>query len=179
MPSQKKINQVRSINDSLKKYENFVLIKYTGITTEVFEKLRKSLRKTGSTLSIIKNALFEKAVRILSLKNKLFEEVVENFFPLKNPTAIIYFGKDWSSPLKAFHDFISSQTGFSFKIGLLDKIIYDEAEMTKIARLPTKDQLVAQMIANMTGPSRKLVGSLKFNINKFVYILKQKSKGAR
>ena len=174
MPSLKKIAQVQSINDSLNKNKNFILFKHGSIATPKFEKLRMELKKTGSSLTVIKNTLFEKAVNILSTKVSVFKNMKKKFFPLREPTAIVYLGESWNQPLKAYYDFAQDQKNFSFKFGLLDNQIYDSPELEKISLLPTKDQLVAKLIGSLTNPTRKLVYTTKYHLNKLVFILKHK-----
>jgi len=175
MASLKKIAQVQSIDQSLKQTKNFVLLKYSEVPTQLFDGLRKSLKKANSALSVVKNSLFEKAINILSSNDKLFKNLKKNFFPLKESTLIIYLGEDWSRSLKQFSDFSANKKNFTFKFGILDQIIYDSAQLTKIAQLPAKDQLIAKIIGGLTNPARRFTLATKFNINKFVYILKQKS----
>lgn len=176
MPSSKKITQVQSINQSLTKNKNFILFRYGSIATTKLESLRKDLKKTNSSLTILKNALFEKAINILSSKETVFKNLKKSFFPLKEPSAIIYLGENWSLPLKTYNNFVRDQKNFSYKFGLLDNQIYDPATLEKISLLPAKDELIAKLIGNMTNPSRRLVYSTKYQLNKFVYILKNKAK---
>ncbi|PJC81249.1 50S ribosomal protein L10, partial [Candidatus Roizmanbacteria bacterium CG_4_8_14_3_um_filter_36_10] len=55
MASLKKIAQVQSIDQSLKQTKNFVLLKYSEVPTQLFDGLRKSLKKANSALSVVKN----------------------------------------------------------------------------------------------------------------------------
>jgi ribosomal protein L10 len=58
----------------------------------------------------------------------------------------------------------------------LDNELYDQNQLLKISRLPGKDQLAVKIISSLQSPTRKFIYSFRFNINKFVYLLKQKSK---
>jgi len=44
-----------------------------------------------------------------------------------------------------------------------------------MAELPSKEELLGKIIGSMKSPMSKFVYALKFNTNKLVYILKQKS----
>jgi ribosomal protein L10 len=78
--------------------------------------------------------------------------------------------------LNTFFKFIEKEKTLSFNVGLLDNNIYDPTEMSRIAQLPGKNQLIGQIIGSLKSPANKLVYSMKFNMNKFVYILKEKAK---
>lgn len=167
--------RVKKIGDSIIDNKNFILVKYHAINTHTFNDLKIKLKKAGSSLTIIKNTLFEKTINILSKKEKKLKDIKTKFFPLKDPTAIIYLGENWSNALKTFYDFVKDIKNISFKLGILDKVLYDNDQLLKISKLPTKDELIAKIISSFRSPAQKLVYSMNYNLNKFVYILKQKS----
>ncbi len=176
MASIQKKSQVDLINNLLKDKTNFLLIRIDKTTHQSLETLRKELKKTDSTFKVIKNTLFQKALN-LSTKNKpLFKELRKKFFPLKYPSALITFGKDWSGGVKALYNFIQKEKSLSFKLALLDDTLYTDEETGKIAQLPGRDELIAKIISGLKSPASKFVYSLKFNMNKFVYVLKAKGK---
>lgn len=176
MVSQKKINQVKALNEIINQNPNFLLIKFERTTHQNLESLRKDLKKKGAKLKVIKNTLFEKAINLNLQKEKIFQTVKKNFFPLKENSALVYFEKDWSEGLKTLFDFIKKDKTISFKFGVLDNSIYKETELEKIAQLPNRKELIAKIIGVFRSPTQRFVYSLKFNLNKFVYILKEKSK---
>lgn len=179
MPNSKKITQVKLITDSLNVNKHFIILKYRGVTTKTLEQLRKKLKPINSSLTIIKNTLFEKTINILSVKNKFFKRIRERFFPLKEPSIIIYLGKDWHNALKTYYNFTQNLENFAFRFGILEDEIYDKAQLINISEIPPKDQLVAKLLNQFSDPGRRLVYSMKFNISKLVYILNQKSTEGR
>ena len=177
MVSKQKKTAVESFVDKLQKNSNFVLIKFEKTTHQTLEALRKELRKQGSSFSIVKNTLFEKAINKLMLQNKSLKELKKKFFPLKDTSALLSLGSDWSKGLHSFYEFIQKEKTLDFKFGLLDHQNYDASALTQIAQLPGKDQLLAKIIWSMKTPASRLVYALKYNTQKFVFILNQKSKG--
>ncbi len=175
MANLKKITQVKQLTESLKENQNFILLKYNALSTKILEELRKKLKRENSRLTIVKNSLFQKTLNILSAKNEIYRLLKQKFFPLKQPSAIIYFDQDWSSALKIYHQFTNDLKNFSFKFGLLDGQIYDENQLAKIAQLPSKNELIAKLRGQFNIPSRRFVYALRFNIAQFTGILKQKS----
>lgn len=178
MASQKKIAQVESLAKIVDKNKNFILLKHTKTTHKNLEELRKNLKKNKSYLDVIKNTLFEKTINKLSAKDKLLLDLRKKFFPIREPSAIMYFDSDWSGGLNSLHKFIQKDKTVSFKFGLLDGQLYDQPTMERIAELPSKDQLIAKIIGSFKSPAQRLVYSMKFNLTKFAIILNQKSKKA-
>ncbi len=173
--TQKK-SQVDSLKTLLKDKSNFLLVKIDKTTHQNLESLRRELKKTNTTFKVIKNTLFQKALNISADKKPLFKELRKKFFPLREPSALITLDKDWSAGLKAFYSFIQKEKTLSFKFALLDENLYTDEETGKIAKLPGRGELVGKIIGSLKSPTTKFVYSLKFNINKLVYIFQQKAK---
>ena len=175
MVNQKKINEVEDLIESLKQSKNFVLIKFERTGHKNLESLRFELKKVNSKLKVFKNTLLEKAINRLSQKDKIYRDLKKKFFPLKNNTAILTFGHDWNQGLSIFYQFSKKETSLAFKLSLLDGVPYDENETIRIAGLPGKNQLIAKIIGSLKKPITSLDFSMKFGMNKFIYILKSKS----
>lgn len=175
MVNQQKKLQVNKLNNLLKEKSNFLLVKVDKATHKSLENLRKQLRKNNSSLKVIKNTLFEKAVNLF-VNNQLFFDLKKKFFPLKYSSALITFDKNWDQALKTIFQFIEKEKTLAFKFGLLEKSLYSNEELERIAKLPSRSQLMGKIIASLKSPTNKLVYSLKFNMNKIVYLLKEKSK---
>ncbi len=178
MVSNQKKSAVQSFVEKLQKNSNFALIKFDKTTHQALETLRKSLKKEQSSFSVIKNTLFEKAINKLALKNKNLKELKKKFFPLKDTSALLSLGEDWNKGLSAFYQFTQKEKTLDFRFGILDDQNYDSLTLSQIAQLPGKDQLMAKIIGSMKSPMGKLIYSLKYNTNKFVYILSTKSKSS-
>lgn len=176
MVSLQKQSQVDQLSKTLTASSNFILIKFDKTNHHSLEKLRKELKKNDARLSVIKNSLLEKAINKLSTTNKLFIDFRKKFLPLKENTAVLMLEGDWSKGLNAFYQFAKTEKSLSFKFGTLDKALYSQPEVERIAQLPGKDVLMAKIIGSMKSPMSKVVYAMKYNTQKFVYILQQKAK---
>ena len=176
MASKKKLILVQQIQDLLTKYQNFALIKIDKTNHQTLESLRKELKKNQAKFKVVKNTLFEKSIDKLTPTHKIFTNLKKSFFPLRETSALLFLEKQWSRGLKTFYQFIKKETSLSFKFGLLDGQTYADSEILKIAQLPEKEQLLANLIRTFKSPATRAVYSIKFNLNKLVYILNAKSK---
>lgn len=178
MVQQQKLDIVHKIQDFLTKNANFSFIKIDKTKHQALESLRKDLKKTKSSLRVMKNTLLEKAVSKLSEKDKKFAEIKKTFFPLKERSALLLLDTDWSKGLGTFYQFSKKDTTVSFKFGLLDGAAYDKATLLQIAQLPGKDQLMANIVSSFKSPTSRTVFALRFNLMKLTNILREKSKKA-
>lgn len=176
MVNQNKKTQVDSLVSSLQKSNNFVLIKIDRTSHQNLEALRRELRKVSASVKVIKNAYFEKAVNKMASTNKTYREIKTKFFPMKETSMMVMLDRSWDAGLKAFYDFSQKEKTLSFKLSFLDNALYDQAETTKIAKLPGRGALIAKMLGSMMAPISKFVYGTKYNTNKLVYILQAKSK---
>jgi large subunit ribosomal protein L10 len=175
MASKQKVDIVDSITKSIKENSNFALIKFEKTTHQTLEELRRELRKSESTLTVIKNTLFEKAINKLSQTDKDFGEMSKKAFPLKDKSALLVLHGDWIEGLKEYFGKVKDNENFSFKVGYIDNQVYGDTDLMKLAQLPGKDELRAKIIGAMKNPMVRTTRALSFNMQKLVYILSQKA----
>lgn len=176
MVSTKKISLVEKIQDLLAKNSNFVLLKIDKTNHQTLEGLRKQLKKTSSLFKVIKNTLLEKTINKLSHADKNFKELKKNFLPLSETNALLLLQKDWYNGLKVSYQFLKKELSLSYKFGLLDSQLYAGKDISNFAQLPSREQLITNIIGTFKSPASHLVYSLQFNLTKLTYILKEKSK---
>lgn len=176
MPSQKKLDQKNKLETFFTDYPNFTLIKFEKTTHQNLETLRKELKKVGARIKVIKNTIFEKALSSASLKNKEIGTFSKKALPLKDNSALLGLPQNWSDGLNAFYRFIQKEKSLSFKLGILDKTVYLSEDLLKISNIPSREILMGKIIGSMKAPIANTVYAMKYNITKFVYILKEKSK---
>lgn len=166
MPSQKNIDLVKKLKENLLKSKSIVLTDHTGLTHQQMEKLRKSIKKSGGDFVVIKNTLLKKALTDTSFSGKIEGSVLEG------PTSILLSITDELAPLK---ELVSQQKELNLlkiKIGaFIDKAL-EEKEVIRLAQLPTKEVLLAQLLGMLKTPQTRLVFALKGNLIKLALVLK-------
>ncbi|MEN9327362.1 MAG: ribosomal protein [Candidatus Parcubacteria bacterium] len=178
MANEKKQNQLQNLLEHLEQGSNFALVKFEKTTHIALETLRKQLRPANAQVRVVKNTLFEKAVNKLSKKHPHLNEFHKKAFPIKENTALLTLGAEWANGLKTFHDYSKKETTVSFKFGYLDESVYNGGDMTTIAQLPSREELIGKVIGGMKSPLYNITYALKFNMQKLVYVLNEKSKQA-
>lgn len=166
MASQKKIESVKKINETLIKAKSIVITDHTGITHQQLELLRKNLKKVGAKFLVVKNTLLKKA----ALKTN-FEDKLENN-ALQGPTSVLLSIDDEISPLKELIKASKELNVLKIKQGaLIDKILTPE-EVERLASLPQKSVLLGQLLGMLKSPQTRLVYTLKGNLINLVLLLK-------
>jgi len=176
MPNIQKRDIVASVQNSIKNDANFALVEFDKINHQEFEEMRRELKKIGAKLKVVKNTLFEKAVNQLSQTNALYKKMRDEHFPLQNKSALLTFSEDWADGLKKYHEFSKKNEYLLFKLGLIEKIPYGKEGLTKLAQLPSKQELLAKLIGAMKNPMARTTRSLKSPMQKLVFVLNQKGR---
>jgi large subunit ribosomal protein L10 len=146
MVKQYKVDAVSELKGKLQERGNFIFTKFSGVKVKDLSALRKQLRQKNSEYKVVKNTLFQRAL------NELGYTGLDNH--LKGPIGVAFISNEVSEVAKVLKDFAKEKEKFSFSVGVIDKIVYDEKQIAKIADLPSKETLLAQIMGLINGPAR-------------------------
>ena len=154
MPNERTIQAKKEIVDQLKaKLDSAVtcvVVDYKGISVEDDTKLRKQLREAGVDYFVAKNTMLR-----LAAKEAGYEGLNEG------TTAVAISDTDPVSAAKILNDYAEdAKANFSLKAGMVEGKIFDKAGIEAIAKLPSKDQLLAQLCSVLNGNIRGLAVAL-------------------
>ncbi len=127
---------------------------YKGITVEEDTKLRKELREAGVHYFVEKNTMLLRAFKECGIEG--FEEA------LNGTTALAVSNDDQTAPARILGKF-AEQAGdekFNLKAGYVEGEVYDQAGVTALSKIPSKDTLLAQLVGSLQGPLQKLAATL-------------------
>jgi len=162
MPTARKEASVSELAARLAGAKNLFLTDYAGLTVDEITKLRGELRKDGTTYTVVKNTLFRIAAGDLAGK-------LESF--LAGPTGVVFAGQDPVAPAKALKTFSDTVKRVTVKAAYIDGQVVDAAQVEKLAKLPPKLELIANLVGTLAGPLRGLVTVLSGNQNGLVRVL--------
>jgi large subunit ribosomal protein L10 len=165
--SEKAIAEKRKVVDDLKtkieKAKLVLIADYLKFTVKEFTDLRRKLRSENSEIKVIKNTLIGKAV-----SESGFPQLVE---ALRGTTAILLGYGDAVSPLKILAKFVKDTEKGSVRIGVVEKNVYGQNDLNALAKLPSKEILIAKVVGGFKAPIYGLVNVLQGPIRKLVYAL--------
>jgi len=150
-----KKQQVRDMADKIKGAGSVVLADYRGLTVEEDTELRSKMRAEGIEYKVIKNNIIRHAIQGTDL------ESLNEF--LVGPTSMAV-SDDEIAPAKIMFEFAKKLKAFELKAGAVDGKVVDVAGIEQLAKLPSKEQLIAKMLGSMNSPITGLVTVLNANI---------------
>jgi len=160
---EEKVQVVSEIKERLSNSSSAILVDYKGLTVEQVNQLRKRFREAGVIYKVYKNTLIEIAARELGL-----EGLTDH---LEGPTAIAFGVKDPVAPAKILSDAMKEFNKMEFKAGVVDGKVVDAEGVKALAKLPSREELIAKLLGSMNAPITNLVGVLSGPMRALVYAL--------
>jgi len=163
MPTKQKINAVAHLTEQMQNAKAVVFTDYRGLTVTQIQTLRKELAKHDASIEVTKNTLMSIAAK--QADKSVDEEV------LKGPTATLFAFGDEVAPLKALVNFAKEQELPTIKSGFLGAEVLTAAQVSALAALPGRDELIAKTVGSIKSPLNGLVNVLNGNVRGLVYAL--------
>lgn len=165
MPKQNKIDAVAEITADMKGADIYFFVDYRGLTFAEATELRKRLRKVDTDLKVVKNTLGKRAAAAAGVEG--LDEL------LAGPTAIAYVHGDPAKTAKTIQDFIKEKKKSLIRGGKLQRSVLSGAEIEALASLPSREQLIAQVVGAIASPLQGLANVLTGPIRGLVVVLGQ------
>lgn len=128
-----------------------VVAEYRGLTVEAITKLRADARKQGVQLRVVRNTLVRRAVA-----GTPFEGLSDKFVgPL-----IYGMSADPVAAAKVLHNFAKTNDKLVIKAGAMANYVMNVADIEKLASMPSRDELLAKLMATMNEPIAKFVRTI-------------------
>ena len=145
---------VKSLAERLKSAKVIILTDYRGINVSDVTKLRSDLRNVNAEYKVIKNNIVKRALDMNG------ESGLDDL--LTGPTAVLMGDEDYLEPSKVIYNFSKKNDFYKIKGGIIDGKVVTAEEIITLAKLPSKQELLA-----------KLAGCLLANISKLAVALDQ------
>ena len=148
MPStvvlEKKKAQVAALTDRIKGSCAGVVVEYKGINVADDTKLRKELREAGVVYTVVKNSILQRAAENAGLE---LEGSV-----LEGTTAVATSEEDYVAAARILNTYAERHDNFNIKTGYLDGAIIDNAKIMSLAKLPSREILLATVCNAFNAP---------------------------
>ena len=154
---------VREVADKMRDAKSIFLTDFTGLNVQEISTLRKSFREASVEYKVVKNTLAR-----LSAKSAGFEEI--NAY-LDGPTAMAFGLQDPAAPAKVLKEFQKKSDKVRVKACLFEGTLIGEDQLSEIANLPSRDEMIAKLAGVLNAPIANLAFALNGVLAKVVYAL--------
>ena len=141
---------VADLKNKLSSAQSLYYTDFTGLNVKRMTELRRRLKRAGVDYVVIKNTLALRAVN----ESGLIGEA------LKGPTGLVV-GKDPVAAARILTEFAKEfEDRPSMKGGLLQGKAINNAQVKRMASLPSREQMLADLAAGMQSPMAAFAGAL-------------------
>ena len=175
MTNQKNTDIVNNLREKIQEAKSITFIDYQGLDVNNINEFRQQMTNQESESVIAKNTLLKLALEDEGIDTKEMNE------HLKGPTAAIFSYKDPVAYLKPLFEFIKKISLPKVKFALIEGIFTAADKVEQISELPSRKQLLAQVVGSLKSPLSGLINVIGGNRRKLVTVLSkiadEKSKG--
>ena len=161
-----KQKDLTALTESLQNSKSAMVVSFTKLTVTKDQEFRRSLSEAGASYQVVKNTLARIAV-----KGTQFEDATEHF---KGVTAIAWTENDPVVLSKAISKFMKDNADiYSFKTGVVDGKLVDLKQLTTIANLPSKEELISKLLWVLNSSAQRLVTVINAVPRDLAVVIKQ------
>ncbi|MCF4151842.1 50S ribosomal protein L10 [Dethiosulfovibrio sp. F2B] len=151
MPASIKFEMVSELKDKLKGAEAVFVCEYRGLTVAQATEVRRLVREAGGEVKVAKNTLVRIALGEVGMA--VPEDITVG------PNAYVIAHENSPAIAKAIKEFASKKENKAMVIkgGLMGSNVLSLDQVMALADLPSRDQMLAQLVGTLAGPIRGLV----------------------
>lgn len=159
---------IESLKDKVARQKAMVFVDFTGLKVKDLSDLRKKLKAGDNELRVAKKTLMSLALKDYNL------EISEKLKKMPKEVALVFGYQDEISPAKMLWQF--SKANQNLKIlgsilrGQKDAFLAD-LETIELAKLPSREELLAKLLGSISAPVSNFVYALKYNLKGLITIL--------
>ena len=141
-----------------------ICLEFRGVNVEKVTQFRRELQQHAGEYHVVKNTLAKRAIQGTPF------HLLEQF--LIGPTGIVFCPQEVSAPAKVVSKFVDDTNGaFTIKGGVVEGALFDAKGIAKVATLPSRQELLSQLLSALQSPLSGLVGTLQGVVQEFVFTL--------
>jgi large subunit ribosomal protein L10 len=162
---EKKEEILKGLEDKFGKAKAVYFADYRGLSVKEIGELRKKLKEEGAEYLVAKKTLMK-----LSVKNAKLPEVPNEL--MEGPVGVAFGFEDVVIPVKVLNDFAKEAEALTILGGLVEGKYISKEEAIELAKLPSRDELLAKLVGSMKAPISGFHGVLSGILRDFVGVLK-------
>lgn len=155
---------VSEVAEQAQSAKSAVFVDYRGLTVSEIRTLKNTLRKVGGTFRVVKKTLISRMAERAGIE--LDESVLDG------QIAVVFSQEDEVSAVKVVNDFAKTSKKLRIVGGLLEKKMLLAASVEALAKMPSKQEMLATVVGTIQAPIAGFVRVLGGNLQGLVTVLR-------
>lgn len=156
-------NIVEDLSKKFSEEKIAIFSQVRNISAGKLNTFRRELKKMGAELKITKKTLMKRALASVG--------IAVDPERLEGEVGIIFGYNDQAGTAKLAQKFRKENETFKILAGLLEKNIISSEQVLTLAKLPPREQLLAQLVSMLSAPLRSLANVLQGNQRNLVVVI--------
>lgn len=157
---------VAELSQSLEGFKLAVMTDYRGLTVAEVTELRGLLRAEGISYRVTKNTL----LRLAAGQSKVLKDIDPQVFT--GPTALAISREDELAPARVIFQYARTHKALEIAGAITGEgEVLSAAQVKALATLPSREQLLAQVVGTIAAPLSGFVGVMGANVRGIVTVL--------
>lgn len=152
MPTPQKEAILQDTQQRIAEVRGLYLADFSGMTVQSLSLLRTKCREQGVQFKVIKNTLLKRA-----FNERGIQELDDH---LVGPTGLVFSPTDEMAPAKILADFAKEHEKPRVKAAVVDGRLYDEKAIVQLAKLPSREVLLSQLLGTFVAPMTTFLGAV-------------------
>jgi large subunit ribosomal protein L10 len=145
-----------ALNTKFSKASVAVFADYKGLTATQADDLRRLLRATNTEVKVLKNNV----ARLVTKEGKLGDQAKTLMDTVVGPTLVAFAYGDPAAAAKVIHKFAQDNEALKLKDSLMGERRIGASQVEELAKLPSKEVLLAKLLGTLNAPITNFVGVL-------------------
>jgi large subunit ribosomal protein L10 len=165
MPTEAKRATVAELREAFSQSQSALVTDYRGLTVSDLAKVRRELREKSVVFRVVKNRLAK-----IAAQESDREELASL---LVGPSAVALGGNDEAALARAVLDALRPYRQASIKGAVVGRTVIQGDAVTRLATLPSRDVLLAQLAGGIASPLSTMASLLAAPLRNLGYALQQ------
>lgn len=164
MKRERKESFVTEFRERLDRSPVMYLTDFSGLNVKSLTELRQKLKENGAEYVVAKNRLMIRAME--------GSDLPDLGDALTGPTGVVFGYEDVVATAKVLSEFAKEHDDRpAFKIGILDNKILDAGQLDRLAKLPPREQLLAELAGAFEAPMAALAMAMEAKLQETAGVL--------
>ncbi len=151
-----KADLAKTLKDKFERAQVAIFADYKGLSGPQADELRRALRLHHTEVKVLKNNVG----RLITQDGSFGDQAKELMEGVVGPTLVAFAFSDPALTAKVIHKFAQDNEALKLKDSLMGQKRIDVSEVEVLAKLPSKEVLVATLLGTMNAPIQNFVGVL-------------------
>jgi len=156
MNRSEKAELASALKDKFTKAQVAIFADYKGMSATQADDLRRALRSHKTEVKVLKNNV----ARLITKDGALGQDAKALMDTVVGPTLVAFAFGDPAAAAKVIHKFAQDNEAFKLKESLMGEKRIDVSGVETLAKLPSREVLVAKLLGTMNAPIQNFVGVL-------------------